>query len=71
MTTKTLAGKTAIVTGASSGIGRAIAGRAAAGAHVFLGGRTAAAMQHCTEQIADQSGQATMVVGDITRWCKV
>jgi NADP-dependent 3-hydroxy acid dehydrogenase YdfG len=69
MTTQnSLAGKTAIVTGASSGIGRAIAGQlAAAGAHVFLGGRTAAAMQHCTEQIADQGGQATMVVGDITQ----
>ena len=69
MTTQnSLAGKTAIITGASSGIGRAIAGQlAAAGAHVFLGGRTAAAMQHCTEQIADQGGQATMVVGDITQ----
>ena len=52
-----LAGKTAIVTGASSGIGRAIAAQlGAAGAHVFLSGRTAEAMQDCAAQIVDQRG---------------
>ena len=60
-----LAGKTAIVTGASSGIGRAIAAQlGAAGAHVFLSGRTAEAMQDCAAQIVDQGGQASVVVGD-------
>ena len=67
-TQESLDGKTAVVTGASSGIGRAIAGQlATAGAHVFLGGRTAAAMQQCIKQITDRGGQATMVVGDITQ----
>ena len=43
--TKLLAGRTAIITGASSGIERAIAMHLAeAGAHTFLSGRTAAAM---------------------------
>ena len=63
-----LAGKTAIVTGASSGIGRAIAAQlGAAGAHVFLGGRTAEAMQDCAAQIVDQGGLASVVVGDVTQ----
>ena len=63
-----LAGKTAIVTGASSGIGRAIAAQlGAAGAHVFLSGRTAEAMQDCAAQIVDQGGQASVVVGDVTQ----
>ncbi|MGH7291683.1 MAG: SDR family NAD(P)-dependent oxidoreductase, partial [Myxococcota bacterium] len=45
MTQPALTGKTAIVTGASSGIGRAIAeSLGAAGAHVFLAGRTLEAM---------------------------
>ena len=40
-----LTGKTAVVTGASSGIGRAIAERlGSAGAHIYLAGRTVAAM---------------------------
>ena len=45
---KPLAGKTAIVTGASSGIGRAIAEHLGdAGAHVYLTGRTASLMDEC------------------------
>ena len=45
MGSTSLAGKTAVVTGASSGIGRAIAERLGAnGAHVFLAGRTKDAM---------------------------
>ena len=52
-TQKSLDGKTAVVTGASSGIGRAIAGQlATAGAHVFLGGRTAAAARKLAAVLA-------------------
>ena len=44
--TLSLDGKAAIVTGASSGIGRAIAEKLGeAGAHVHLAGRTVAAME--------------------------
>lgn len=63
---KSLAGKTAIVTGASSGIGRAIAltlGRA--GAHVFLTGRTAQAMDDAAREIAAAGGKASARVLDV------
>ncbi len=61
-----LSGKTAIVTGASSGIGRAIAERmGAAGAHAILSGRTADAMSDSAARIVDAGGRATVVVGDI------
>jgi len=58
--------KTAIVTGASSGIGRAIAetlGRA--GAHVYLTGRTQAAMEATAKAIAEAGAQATVVALDV------
>jgi NADP-dependent 3-hydroxy acid dehydrogenase YdfG len=61
-----LSGKTAVVTGASSGIGRAIAetlGRA--GAHVYLAGRTAAAMDESKKEIEEAGGQATVVTVDV------
>ena len=45
-TSKPLEARTAIVTGASSGIGRAIAESLAdAGAHVFLSGRTTSSLE--------------------------
>ena len=48
----TLSGRTAIVTGASSGIGRAIAETlGAAGAHVFLSGRSKDPMQASAKKI--------------------
>jgi len=61
-----LEGKTAIVTGASSGIGRAIANRfGAAGAHVFLAGRTQSAMDETKKVIEEAGGRASVVVLDV------
>ena len=61
-----LAGKTAIVTGASSGIGRAIALELGlAGAQVFLAGRTKATMDETRKEIEEQGGQAHPVALDV------
>jgi len=61
-----LTGKTAVVTGASSGIGRAIAETlGAAGAHVYLAGRTIAAMDASKALIETAGGRATSVVTDV------
>src|SRR5262245_17917328 len=62
----TLTGKTAVVTGASSGIGRAIAETlGGAGAHVYLAGRTEAAMDASRGRIEAAGGRATVVVLDV------
>lgn len=61
-----LKGQTAVVTGASSGIGRAIAERlGASGAHVVLSGRTESAMKESADKIVAAGGQATIDVGDV------
>lgn len=61
-----LAGKTAVVTGASSGIGRAIALEfAAAGAQVFLSGRSREPMLEARHSIERNGGRATVIAGDI------
>ena len=61
-----LSDKTAVVTGASSGIGRAVAERlGAAGAHVFLGGRSAAPMEDAAKRITEGGGRASVVVLDV------
>ena len=58
--------QTAIVTGASSGIGRATAVRlASAGAHVFLAGRTESALNECKAAIEASGGTATIMVGEL------
>jgi NADP-dependent 3-hydroxy acid dehydrogenase YdfG len=63
---QTLSGKTAVVTGASSGIGRAIAEKlGASGAHVYLAGRTASAMDDSKGRIEAAGGKATPVVADL------
>jgi NAD(P)-dependent dehydrogenase (short-subunit alcohol dehydrogenase family) len=66
MPPKPLANRTAIVTGASSGIGRAIAEQlGAAGAHVFLAGRTQRAMESSQKRIQEAGGQATVLAVDV------
>jgi NADP-dependent 3-hydroxy acid dehydrogenase YdfG len=61
-----LESKTALVTGASSGIGRAIALElAAAGAHVFLTGRTLSSMQEAQKDIEAAGGVASVIASDL------
>lgn len=60
-----LKGRTAIVTGGSSGIGRAIAIRLGeAGAHVFLAGRTESSLAEGVTTIKKSGGSATAVPFD-------
>ncbi|MGW7751738.1 SDR family NAD(P)-dependent oxidoreductase, partial [Streptomyces violaceusniger] len=60
-----LEGKTAVITGGGTGIGRATAVRLAAeGAHVFITGRRKAELDAVVEAIG--SAGATAVAGDVT-----
>jgi NAD(P)-dependent dehydrogenase (short-subunit alcohol dehydrogenase family) len=62
-----LAGKLALVTGASRGIGAATAeALAAAGAHVVLVARTASALEEVEERIHAAGGNATIAPLDLT-----
>jgi NAD(P)-dependent dehydrogenase (short-subunit alcohol dehydrogenase family) len=64
---KPLAGRLALVTGASRGIGAATAeALAAAGAHVILVARTAAALEQIEERIHAAGGSATIAPLDLT-----
>ena len=66
MTERALSGQTAIVTGASCGIGRAIAETlGGAGAHVILAGRTVAAMEASQKAIEEAGGKATVTAVDV------
>jgi NADP-dependent 3-hydroxy acid dehydrogenase YdfG len=59
-------GKSAVVTGASSGIGRAVALRLGeAGAHVFVAGRRAEALADTVKAVAGVGGAATAVAADL------
>lgn len=61
-----LTGQTAIITGASSGIGRAIAELfGGEGAHIFLAGRTAEPMEQSKTTIERAGGRATVAAFDI------
>jgi NADP-dependent 3-hydroxy acid dehydrogenase YdfG len=61
-----LVGKTAVVTGASSGIGQAVAERlGAAGARVYLAGRTTPPMEESRVRIEEAGGKAEVVAVDV------
>ncbi len=65
--TKPLAGKLALVTGASRGIGAATAeALGAAGAHVILVARTANALEAVDDRIHEAGGTATIAPLDLT-----
>jgi NAD(P)-dependent dehydrogenase (short-subunit alcohol dehydrogenase family) len=67
MTEKSLQGQIALVTGASRGIGAAIAENLAArGAHVVLAARTAADLEQVEDRIHQAGGTATIAPLDLT-----
>src|ERR1700691_3935635 len=61
-----LAGRIALITGASRGIGRAAAiALAAEGAHVILVARTVGALEEADDEIRNAGGSATLVPLDL------
>ena len=68
MTDQPLAGQTALVTGASRGIGAATAiALAARGAHVVVTARTAKGLEEVEQTIFDRGGSATIAPLDLTQ----
>ena len=64
--TKALAGRVAVITGASRGIGAAVARRIAAeGAHVVLIARTVGGLEEADDAIRAEGGSATLVPLDL------
>jgi NAD(P)-dependent dehydrogenase (short-subunit alcohol dehydrogenase family) len=69
---KPLAGRLALVTGASRGIGRAVSiGLAKAGAHVVLLARTVGGLEELDDEIRAAGGSATLVELDLKRTDKL
>lgn len=71
-TDKPLSGRTALITGASRGLGAAIAKAfAGAGAHVILLARTQGALEEVDDQIQSAGGTATLFPFDLTETRKI
>jgi NAD(P)-dependent dehydrogenase (short-subunit alcohol dehydrogenase family) len=67
-----LAGRLALVTGATRGIGRAVAlAYAREGAHVILVGRTVGALEEVDDEIREIGGAATLLTLDLKRQDKI
>ncbi|WP_028880266.1 SDR family NAD(P)-dependent oxidoreductase [Terasakiella pusilla] len=70
--TKALEGRVALITGASRGIGRAVALRfAQEGAHVILVARTIAALEEVDDEIQALGGSATLVPMNLREFDKI
>lgn len=70
--TKSLAGRLALITGASRGIGRAAARALAdAGAHVILLARTVGALEELDDEIRAEGGTATLLQLDLRKMDRV
>jgi NAD(P)-dependent dehydrogenase (short-subunit alcohol dehydrogenase family) len=66
------AGKTALVTGASRGLGRAAAvALAAEGAHVLALARTVGGLEELDDEIAKAGGKASLIPADLTEFDSV
>lgn len=66
MTIPDLSGKTALVTGASRGLGRAIAlGLARAGAHVLALARTSGGLEELDDEVKAAGGKASLIPMDL------
>src|SRR5207244_10552492 len=67
-----LAGKIALITGASRGIGAAVALRfAAEGAHVVLAARTVGGLEEVDDAVRAVGGNATLVLVDLRDFIKI
>src|SRR5690348_15054298 len=67
-----LAGRIALVTGASRGIGAAVAVRLAGeGAHVVLAARTVGGLEEVDDQVRATGGSATLVPLDLREFIRI
>jgi NAD(P)-dependent dehydrogenase (short-subunit alcohol dehydrogenase family) len=72
MTQGLLADRVALITGATRGIGAAVATRfAAEGAHVVLTGRTVGALEEIDDKVRGLGGTATLVPLDLTQFDRI